>query len=312
MWWGSEVFRLRRVVVPFANNGNLKIHYTEWGKPGAPVVILLHGLMLSSPLFEPLATRLTEWRVIAVDLRGHGGSSRPRQRERYSWESLASDVVAVMDALKISKAVIGGLSLGANVTLEFAHRYPKRVAALIIEMPVLTTSEGPARAVFGWLANTLRHARPLLDRPTACIRKRAPSSRSSTLAVLHHIFAMDALASAALIDGLDVCSLPLHDVKALGAITAPTLVIGHRYDPIHHHDDAAILAKRIRNAELVSTATIADFRVLPDRYAETVSRFLRRHVGTLSALPSSVASAHHMEGFIKRPALRRAQRKRAS
>lgn len=259
-------------------NKDIEIHYMEWGRPGDPVIILVHGLMLSSSLFVPLATRLTGWRVIAVDVRGHGGSSRPRQPNRYSWKTMASDVLTVMDGLGIARAVIGGVSLGANVSLEFAHQYPSRVAALVIEMPVLSTSEGAARVFFGWVAQALQRASPWLEGPTAYVRGLPASSRSSALALLRNFMSIDALAAAALIKGLQVSPLPLHDVRALAKIDRPTLVIGHRADPIHHFKDAVALAGMIKNAELVSVFTIVDFRLFPDRYAATIDRFLRGHV----------------------------------
>ncbi|MBK6907610.1 MAG: alpha/beta fold hydrolase [Rhodocyclaceae bacterium] len=142
--------------MPTISHGKLSIHYLEWGNPGDPVIILVHGVLLSSPMFEPLATRLKGWRVIGVDVRGHGGSSRPRQSRCYSWRLFASDVRALMDELGIEKAVIGGVSLGANVALEFAHLFPARVRALVIEMPVLSASEGPARYTFVSAGKALR------------------------------------------------------------------------------------------------------------------------------------------------------------
>ena len=64
-----------------------------------------------------------------IDPLGHGRSDRPSEMAEYSIESLASDAIALLDHLDVDEAVIGGTSLGANVTLEIAHAAPRRVIA---------------------------------------------------------------------------------------------------------------------------------------------------------------------------------------
>ena len=263
--------------MPTISHGKLSIHYLEWGNPGDPVIILVHGVLLSSPMFEPLATRLKGWRVIGVDVRGHGGSSRPRQSRCYSWRLFASDVRALMDELGIEKAVIGGVSLGANVALEFAHLFPARVRALVIEMPVLSASEGPARYTFVSAGKALRRFGRFLGVPAGLVRKLVATSRYPELVVLRNTVSMDLLATAALIDGIDQSPITLHDAKVLAAIDVPTLVIGHRFDPLHHRDDAVHLAAKIPGAEFASNLTLLDFRLFPSRYAKAVLEFLNCH-----------------------------------
>src|SRR3954464_1960655 len=100
----------------FTGNDGVRIHYVERGK-GIPVV-LLHGIGGSAaiwrrvPIFDDLARN---YRVIAIDLRGHGSSGKPREVSAYGPE-MALDVIRLLDHLGIAKAHVIGYSLGANVT----------------------------------------------------------------------------------------------------------------------------------------------------------------------------------------------------
>ena len=260
-----------------ATNGEITIHFREWGPVDGVPIMLVHGLLFSAEMFDRLAARLPGYRVIAVDVRGHGGSSRPRHAYDYSWRLLASDVRAVMDELGIERAVVGGLSLGANVALEFAHRYPERLAALVVEMPVLRRSEGFARVIFGVLATSLRVTSPVLASPLSALRRLPRPDGPVEVAIVRDLLTPDPVAAAALIEGLQASPLPQHDRAALAAIEVPVLVIGHRLDPIHHFDDAAALVDALPRADLVTVSTIAELRLRPDRYGWIVASFLARH-----------------------------------
>src|SRR5215813_7522169 len=121
----------------FDFNGN-RISYDEYGAGGRPLV-LIHGLLMNRHMFDRLAPEMAARgnRVITVDLLGHGRSDRPADMSQYSMTFFAQQVEAVLDHLKIGQAVIGGTSLGANVALEMAFQSPKRVKAMMVEMPVL-------------------------------------------------------------------------------------------------------------------------------------------------------------------------------
>src|SRR4051794_13888933 len=90
---------------------------------------------MQAPLARALAERGN--RVVTVDLLGHGRSDRPVDMTRYSMTLFAEQVVALLDHLEIDEAVIGGTSLGANVSLEAAALAPERVRGMLVEMPVL-------------------------------------------------------------------------------------------------------------------------------------------------------------------------------
>lgn len=107
----------------------LRFHYAEWGS-GLPVV-LVHGFPLSSEIWAEVAVRLADiFRVVAPDLRGHGGSEAPPGP--YSMDDLAEDVVALADALGFERFVLGGHSMGGYVAFRVAARWPERLSGLVL------------------------------------------------------------------------------------------------------------------------------------------------------------------------------------
>ncbi|MEA2148828.1 MAG: hypothetical protein QOD69_658, partial [Solirubrobacteraceae bacterium] len=121
----------------FRHNGH-RIAYTEFGS-GPRTCVLVHGLLLSQLMHEPLARDLAARgnRVVTIDLLGHGRSDRPREPCNYSMPGCAEQVVGLLDHLAVDEAVVLGTSLGANTALEVCLLAPGRVRGMVIEMPVL-------------------------------------------------------------------------------------------------------------------------------------------------------------------------------
>src|SRR6266511_2549077 len=114
------------------------ITYDEYGD-GDRVLVLIHGLLMNSHMFERLGPEMARRgnRAVCINLLGHGPSDAPEELPYYSMSSFADQVAALLDDLEVEQAVVGGTSLGANVSLEFAARTPERARALFMEMPVL-------------------------------------------------------------------------------------------------------------------------------------------------------------------------------
>jgi pimeloyl-ACP methyl ester carboxylesterase len=109
-----------------AVNG-IRIWYAEFGH-GAPVILLHGGLANSAYWGNQVPSLARRYRVIVMDSRGHGRSTRNDQP--YGYDLMASDVLALMDALKIRKAAIVGWSDGAILGLDIAIHHPERLTKL--------------------------------------------------------------------------------------------------------------------------------------------------------------------------------------
>jgi len=97
-------------------------------------VVCIPGLTRNGADFDALAETLTAegWRVIAVDLRGRAGSERAHDPSSYNPRTYADDMVALLRAQNIDKAVFVGTSLGVLVTITLASRAPERVAGAVL------------------------------------------------------------------------------------------------------------------------------------------------------------------------------------
>lgn len=147
-----------------------RIHYMEAGT-GEPL-ILVHTIGQSLFTWRNVFFRLSEhYRVIAVDLLGHGYSDRPGSFD-YSIESHSAGLVAFMDALGIESAHFVGFSMGSLYVLDIAERHPERVGKMILISPGGLTPEMPLAvrmldsSLFGPLASRLysiRTAEKLLE-----------------------------------------------------------------------------------------------------------------------------------------------------
>lgn len=113
----------------FRSPGGPNIHVLDWGGRGPPAV-LLHGGSLTARTWDYVALALrADFRLVALDMRGHGTSD---WADDYSIVSCASDLTAVIDGLGIERPRIVGMSLGGIVACEFALRHLDRTESLVM------------------------------------------------------------------------------------------------------------------------------------------------------------------------------------
>jgi pimeloyl-ACP methyl ester carboxylesterase len=110
-----------------AELNGIRLYYAEIGH-GSPVVVLHGGLANSDYLGSQVQALAARHRVIVVDSRGHGRSTRDDQP--FGYDLMTDDVVALLDRLKIQKANIVGWSDGAIIGLDMAMRHPARVGRI--------------------------------------------------------------------------------------------------------------------------------------------------------------------------------------
>jgi Predicted hydrolases or acyltransferases (alpha/beta hydrolase superfamily) len=111
-----------------ARINGIEMAYDDAGK-GQPV-LLLHGFPFNRTMWRAQVEALQgAYRFITPDLRGHGETEIA---ETATMDEMAEDAAALLDELKIERAVVGGLSMGGYVTLAFYQKFPERVRALIL------------------------------------------------------------------------------------------------------------------------------------------------------------------------------------
>ncbi len=255
----------------FTHHGR-RLSYREHGS-GERVVVLTHGLLMDNRLYSKLAPKLAAagYRVIAVDMLGHGASDQPHDMTSYSMEEFGRDIIALLDHLGVASAVIGGTSLGANVSLEVAVAAPDRVRGLVLEMPVLENALPAAAAAFVPLALALRVSRRSMSL-VARITRRIPRSLHLVDIGLDFL-RRDPVASLAVLDGL-IFGRVAPPIEQRRALPHPTLVIGHPSDPIHPFSDADRIARELPHARIVTASSIAEWRIRPKRLDAELLAFL--------------------------------------
>jgi pimeloyl-ACP methyl ester carboxylesterase len=234
----------------FLHDG-INFHYQEAGR-GMPF-FFQHGLGadVSQPfaLFQPPAG----FRLLSFDCRAHGRTHPVGPEEKISLASFADDWLALMDHLEIEQAIIGGISMGAAVALNFTLRYPDRVLAMILQRPAWL--DGPRRENAGVYSTMAQHIRqhgaqkglevfkisPLFQN----ILRHSPNAAKSLVAQFLHPRAEEAVA---LLERMPL-DAPNHDRTEWRAIKTPTLVLANRQDPIHPFEYGEILAREIPGAE---------------------------------------------------------------
>ena len=122
----------------------IKLAYEDRGA-GKPAFVFVHGWTCNRSFFAPQAEHFARrHRVVAVDLRGHGESDKPRGE--YPIAAYADDIASVIEQLGLGKAVAVGHSMGGLAVLQLAAAYPDCVAAIVMVDPAGFVSQPERRA----------------------------------------------------------------------------------------------------------------------------------------------------------------------
>jgi len=256
----------------FVHNGH-RLVYDSFGTHGQ-LVVYMHGLLLDSELNRGIAQALAEQgnRVVLLDLLGHGRSDKPTDATEYRIDSYADQVIALLDHLGEPQAVLGGISLGANVSLFAATRYPERVRGLLLEMPVLERAVPAAAMVFVPMILAAYYGRPVL-RVTSWIVSRVPRTRFGPLNSVLNTASLKPRTMAAVLHGVLVGPVaPTREQRR--AITSQALVLGHRNDFIHPFNDALGLVAQLQHGELIQAHSLLELRLRPERLTGEIVGFL--------------------------------------
>jgi pimeloyl-ACP methyl ester carboxylesterase len=194
------------------------------------------------------------YRVIVMDSRGHGRSTRDAQP--YGYDLMASDVVALMDHLKLGKADIVGWSDGAIIGLDIAMKHPDRIGRLFA-FAANSTVDGLKPDV---LENPTFSA--YIERAGEEYRKNSPTPDEYE-AFLNQIGAMWA-------------SQPNWTETDLARIRTPVLIVDGEHDEAIRREHTEMLAKEIPGAQLLILPSVSHFAMLqnPGEFNAAVLKFL--------------------------------------
>ncbi len=207
---------------------------------GVPVV-LLHGLTASRRYVVMGSTALQRsgHSVIAYDARGHGRSSPAPDKTAYTYERLGRDLLELLDACEIERAVLAGASMGAHTALWLALAHPQRVAALALITPAFDADAPTDPAVLArWdaLASGLRNGGVEGFMAAYDFSQVASAWREVIERVVRQRLSGHEHPSA-VADALEVVprSRPFERMADLATVSAPTLVVASRdeADPEH-------------------------------------------------------------------------------
>ena len=225
-----------------------RIFYQVAGS-GTPI-LLIHGFPLSGELFQgQLAGLSSQFQVITPDLRGFGKSTTPDANG--SIATYAQDMIALMDALGIQKAIIGGHSMGGQITLEMYKEAPARFLGMIL----IDTNAMPATIVekAQWPAFGVQAQQKGVPSIVSTITPQMLTGAERLLNVPATTEMMDILAEASLAGvmggGQALATRPDY-TSLLPTIAVPALVLAGLDDPIYSTEVSEMLKDAIPSSQL--------------------------------------------------------------
>lgn len=257
----------------FSHSGH-QLAYEIYGDSGGVPCVLVHGLLLDSLVNQALAQKFAQlgYRVVLLDLLGHGNSDKPTDPQEYRIEFFCDQVLACMDHLGISRALVGGVSLGAITALQVAARSPDRCQGLFLEMPVMEWSTTFAAVLLVPVLTAADYG-AWLYRPVSRLLRRLPRPPIAWMASAMNAASNDPAVTTAVLHGLLVGPVvpPVTERKKM---SMPALIIGHASDRLHSLRDAIALARELPEARLLKAKSILELRTNPQRLWPDIRDFL--------------------------------------
>lgn len=233
----------------FFDSNGVQIHYADVGE-GEPI-ILIHGFTASYQTnwgMPGIISALAEdYRVIALDNRGHGKSGKPHDPAQYG-DEMVEDIVRLMDHLGLRKAHVAGYSMGGFITTNLLTKHPDRVITAITGGAGWTEEGSPVDNTLTELATSLEQGKgfgPLIRALTPAGR---PAPTEEQIAMFNSLLGAsnDQKALAAVIRGMGTMTITEAQLRAN---KIPTLAIIGEIDPLKEGVDS--MAKVMANLEVV-------------------------------------------------------------
>jgi esterase len=239
--------------------GRMRFHYLDWGTAGRPPVLFLHGGGLNAHTWDLVCAALRRERhCLALDQRGHGESEWSPEMD-YRTESHVEDLDAFVQAQRLDRFVLVGMSLGGVNALAWAGRHGHRLAGLVLvdigpevrtegvrKIAAFTSEAAPLDSVEHYVERALafnpRRNRELLRRSLLHNLRQMPDGRFMWKYDQRHRGKVDPDAYARRRDLL---------WSAVATVPCPTLVVRGAQSDVFHDEDAERLAGRLRHGRWV-------------------------------------------------------------
>lgn len=237
-----------------------------------PPIVLLHGLMTNGACWTPLAQALEkEYDVIMPDARGHGNSTTTNHG--YSYDNLATDVIGLINELRLTKPILLGHSMGGMTAAVIASQNSKQLGGLVLADPTFLT---PQRQREVYQSDVTDQHRKILNRPKeeylAAVRTR--SSRRSQEVI--ELFAQARLQTS--IHAFEILAPPNPDyLRLVKAIDIPTLLVIGDVGSIVSPEVAAELAdlnQHLKVVQIMQAGHAVPYDQ-PEQFSATIKTFLR-------------------------------------
>jgi pimeloyl-ACP methyl ester carboxylesterase len=238
----------------FAPVNGIRLWYAVFGR-GEPVILLHGGLANANYWGHQVRALQRHYQVIVMDSRGHGRSSR--NQEPYGYDLMASDVVALLDHLRIRKAAIVGWSDGAIIGLDIAMKHPERVSRLFAfaanSDPSGVADIASSDVFNAYITRAGEEYKRLSPTPTAY---------KSFVAEITKMWE----------------SQPKWTASDLAAIKVPTWIVDGDHDEAIKRENTEFMAANIPDAGLLIQPEVSHFSFLqdPEQFTDDVLHFLER------------------------------------
>lgn len=246
---------------------------------GHPLVFA-HGLTgTRQNTLEQFSPLTHQYQVVAFDQRGHGQSAPVTDPAQYNPKAMADDMAAVMDALGIEQAVVGGESMGSATALSFALRWPERIKALLLTAPAFGHKPNTERERFKLMADAIE----ALGMETF-LQKAAERQRDElgwpdpAVAAVARNFSSHNPSSIATACRTVVQWVLFDDLSPLKTLPFPVCIIAWPGDPLHPLSLAERMATSFPKAHLKILSSLFELFEQPHKIGQIYGEFLAQEL----------------------------------
>jgi len=255
---------------------DIEIAYEDVGC--GPAIVLIHGYPFNRSLWADQVTALADrYRVLTLDLRGHGETEASAGTS--TMKLMAQDVSALMDELRIDRAVVGGLSMGGYVALAFYQLFPHRVEKLLLadtraqadtKEAKVTRAEQVEQILAEGMAGIVNAMLPKLLSPET-VSKRPDIVKRLREMMMHTNPAGAAAALRGMAERED-------QTERLSQVNVPTLIVVGKEDPITPVADSEKMHDGIAGSQLVVIENASHVSNIeqPEQFNRALQEFLSR------------------------------------